>query len=81
MSIGFYQPKQMNRRAIYSPGTGRKLGYFCNDSKGNQLVQDPSGRTTMRIIRWRDGRNPYTDAHLCGGSWPPPSYLDPRISD
>lgn len=72
--IGFNRsPQENTRRAVYSPGTGRKLGYFANDANGRQTAQDLDGRTVLRILRWKDGRNPYTDSHACGGSWVPPS--------
>lgn len=73
--IGFHRTRQQNpRRAVYSPGTGRKLGYFCNNVDGQQTVQDLDGRTTMIIKKWKDGRNPYTDSHACGGSFVPAEY-------
>lgn len=75
LMIGFHRIEpQVHRRAIHSPGTGRKMGYFCNDNNGKQSFQDLSGRTVARIKKWKDGKNPYTDSSACGGSFVPRDY-------
>lgn len=70
--IGFHRvQQQIYRRAIHSPGTGRKMGYFCNHADGKQSFQDINGRTVAVVKKWKEGRNPYTDSSACGGSFVP----------
>lgn len=70
--IGFHrQSPQAVRRAFYSPATGRKLGYFTNKADGSLTYQDTEGRIVARILRFKEGRSPYTDSHPGMGSWIP----------
>jgi hypothetical protein len=75
MAIGFLRPQtELRRRPVYGPGSGRKLGYYATDGKGNQFAQNLEGRTVMRILRWKNGTSPYTDSHACGGSFVPREF-------